>query len=151
MSKTLLITLIGLGIVIVAVIVISVLIINMKKSKAALKEDSSKKREDLEPEITFDDLLRIVKSKQSTKNDLTKAIIKAARDFPFPQKKGNSLSNEAKKYLNFVFLTAAHPNADAKMIAFMDKELKRVNPSYKMEIDVYEDRGVNGRSRKLAV
>ena len=151
MSKTLLIVLIGLGIAIVAIIIISVLIVNMKKNKLVKQGDSQKKKKSQEPEVTLDDLIKIVSSKQSSKNDLTKATIKLAKDFPFPKKRGSSLTNEAKKYLNFVFLTAAHPNADAQIIAFMDKELKRVNPSYKMEIDVYEDRGVNSRMRKLAI
>ena len=36
-------------------------------------------------------------------------------------------------------MIASHRNADAKLIAFMDEELKKTNPDYKREIDLYEN------------
>lgn len=48
-------------------------------------------------------------------------------------------------YLNFILLNAYHKNADAKLIAFMDEELKIPNPEYKTEIDIYENEGIHQR------
>ena len=55
----------------------------------------------------------------------------------------------AKVYLNFVLLVASHRNADAKLIAFMDEELKKANPEYKHEIDIYENEGINQRGKRI--
>ena len=150
MSTTALILLIGGAVALLLVAVLVIMLLNSKNAKKASKNINVKKEKIKEPEITFEELLAIVKSKRSSTNDLSKAVIQLVRHFPFPEKKGNVLSDEAKKYLDFVFSVASHPNANAKLIAFMDKELKRANPSYKVEIDVYEDRGLNLRRKKAA-
>ncbi len=148
MSTTALILLIGGAVALLLVAVLVIMLLNSKNTKKISKD--IKKEKIKEPEVTFEELLAIVKSKRSSANDLSKAVIQLVRHFPFPEKKGNVLSDEAKKYLDFVFSVASHPNANAKLIAFMDKELKRANPSYKVEIDVYEDRGLNLRRKKAA-
>ncbi len=150
MSTTALILLIGGAVALLLVAVLVIMLLNSKNTKKFSKNISIKKEKVKEPEITFEELLSIVKSKRSSTNDLSKAVIHLVRYFPFPEKKGNAVSDEAKKYLDFVFSVASHPNANAKLIAFMDKELKRANPSYKVEIDVYEDRGLNLRRKKAA-
>ncbi len=151
MSTTALILLIGGAVALLLVAVLVIMLLNSKNTKKKASKNINVKKEKIkEPEITFEELLAIVKSKRSSTNDLSKAVIQLVRHFPFPEKKGNVLSDEAKKYLDFVFSVASHPNANAKLIAFMDKELKRANPSYKVEIDVYEDRGLNLRRKKAA-
>ncbi|NPA81713.1 MAG: hypothetical protein GXO31_03785 [Epsilonproteobacteria bacterium] len=151
MSKTALVLIIGGAVALLVVVLIVVMVFNMKKKSATAAVSAPKKETPKEPEVTLDDLLEIVHCKQSSSNDLSKAVIKLVKDFPFPPKTGNSVSKEARKYLDFVFAVASHPNSNAKLIAFMDKELKRANPAYKMEIDVYEDRGLNIRKKKKAV
>jgi len=153
MSKSAILVTIAVGVVVLAIILVSILVINMKKSKkssansAGIKNNSAN-----EKKVTINDMLKIAKAKNSSKEDLTKAVVTVAKELPFPPKMSkNGVSREAKKYLDFVFLVSAHPNSDAQLIAFMNKELKAKNPSYKMEIDVYEDRGVNGRIKKAAV
>ncbi len=148
MSTTALILLIGGAAALLLIAVLVIMLLGSKNTKKVSK-NINKKEKIKEPEITFEELLAIVKSKRSSTNELSKAVIQLIRHFPFPEKNGNIVSDEAKKYLDFVFSVASHPNANAKLIAFMDKELKRANPSYKMEIDVYEDRGLNLR-RKVA-
>lgn len=54
----------------------------------------------------------------------------------FPSKR-TTAPKSAKVYLNFVLLVASHRNADAKIIAFMDSELKKSNPEYKKEITIF--------------
>ncbi len=152
MSKTAILITIAVGIAIVAIILVSILVVNMKKSKKTSATSNKRKGSEKEQEkITIDEMLKVAKSKNSSKEDLTKAVVTVAKELPFPPKMSKSgVSREAKKYLDFVFLVSAHPNSDAQLIAFMNKELKAKNPSYKMEIDVYEDRGVNGRIKKMA-
>ncbi len=151
MSKTAILITIAVGISVIAVILVSVLVINMKKSKKSSGDLKTPVKEDKE-KITIEEMLKIAKDKNSSKEELTKAVVNVAKKLSFPPKVGkNTIGKEAKKYLDFVFLISAHPNSDAQLIAFMDKELKAKNPSYKMEIDVYEDRGVSGRIKKMAV
>ena len=149
--NTTVLVLIGAGVVaLLAVIILIGVLLNMKKNKKVVIEKKESKEKVVDPEVTFEDLLRVVKSKRSSTNELSKAVIQLVRHFPFPPKRGSSVPKEAKEYLDFVFALSSHPNANAKLIAFMDKELKRANPSYKMEIDVYEDRGLNLRRKKMA-
>ena len=68
---------------------------------------------------------------------------------PFPKKTKGIAPKSAKIYLNFVLLVASHHNADAKLIAFMDEELKKANPDYKREIDLYENEGINQRGNRI--
>ena len=53
-----------------------------------------------------------------------------------------------KVYLNFVLLIASHKKSDAKLIAFMNTTLKKVNSDYGTEIDIYENEGLRQRMNR---
>lgn len=93
----------------------------------------------------LDELLLIVSNKQSSKDTLEGVAIDFVQNFPFPAKRGENIPKHAKGYLNFILLLARHKNTDAKLIAFVNKELKKRNPTYSNEIDIYEDQGIKQR------
>jgi len=99
--------------------------------------------------IAIEALIEIAAQRMSTRNDLTEAILKVAKECHFPPKTRGVAPKSAKVYLNFVLLISSHRNADAKLIAFMDEELKKVNPEYKREIDIYENEGMQQRGNRI--
>lgn len=94
-------------------------------------------------------MLEIAANRNSTKNDLTNAIIKVSKELPFPTKIKGKMPKEAKLYLNFVLLVTSHKKSDAKLIGFMDYELKKINKTYTTEIDIYENEGLRQRMNRV--
>ena len=136
MSREIIIAaLIALFILIIAVLIAAVL----KFKDAPAKSISAEKTK---RETTLQDLLEIVRNK----NELSEALKIFATSFKIPPKNGDKVSAEARAYLMFITILASHPKADAKFIAFMNNELKKANPAYFSEIDVYEKEGVRKRA-----
>ena len=107
------------------------------------------KEEGKSRKITIEELVELVAKRTTTKNDLTSAIMRVSKECPFPPKEKGNPPKSAKVYLNFILLVASHHNADAKIIAFMNSELKKSNPEYKKEIDIYENEGINQRGSRI--
>jgi len=97
---------------------------------------------------TIEDMVELAADRTITKNDLTNAIIKVSKEFKFPPKIKGKIPKGIKVYLNFVLLVASHKQADAKLIAFMNYELKKVNSDYGTEIDIYENEGLRQRMNR---
>ncbi|EKU12523.1 hypothetical protein CSUNSWCD_463 [Campylobacter showae CSUNSWCD] len=91
--------------------------------------------------ITLDDLLAVANDPGTSKNKLFSILRTFSSNFRLPPKKDGVAPEDAKEYLNFILAIASHKNADAKLIAFMTNDLKKKNPEYAREIDVYEQKG----------
>lgn len=146
-EKSLIISLI-VALLLVIVLVLLVVFSSMKKPeyrtiKRGIKSPSKVKK------ITIEDMLEIAANRNSTKNDLTNAIIKVSKEFVFPAKIKGKLPKGIKIYLNFVLLVASHKNSDAKLIAFANAELKKANKDYSTEIDIYENEGLRQRANRI--
>lgn len=141
-----------LNIVLIAllfIVLIVLIVIVMKLKKDDVVSTHHLIRSDNNGSITIEDLLAIVANRKSSKNDIEAASVKFIRDFPFPQKPQAQAPEDAKIYLNFVLLVASHKNSNAKLIAYINKELKKRNPAYSKEIDIYEDRGIDERKNRI--
>lgn len=141
-------------IVIVAVIIIVlvslfIVVMNLQKTVIVEKKTPQEIKEEEARKIAIEELIEIAAKRTSTKNELSAAILKAAKECPFPPKEKGVFPKSAKVYLNFILLIASHKNTDAKMIAFMDTELKKANPEYKQEIDIYENEGIHQRGNRV--
>ncbi len=146
MSK---IAIVSIVVVVLAMVILIALLLVLTKTNQKQKKTEKKQEIQEQEVIKIDDLLDIVANKNSTKNELSSALLKLSTSLPFPPKtKTTTLDSEQKKYLSFVLLLSSHKNADAKLIAHMDKELKIKNPAYKKEIDIYENEGINNRSKR---
>lgn len=136
-------------VVVIAVVFVSLLVVvanSQKKVIVEVKKSEDRKSKD---KTTIEMLCEIATKRNATKTELTGAILKAAKECPFPAKVKGVAPKSAKVYLNFILLVASHRNADAKLIAYMDTELKKANPDYKQEIDIYENEGINQRGNRL--
>ncbi|WP_041956649.1 hypothetical protein [Sulfurospirillum arsenophilum] len=135
---------------VIAIVLISLFIVVANLQKTVVVEVAhTHAQEEKARKIAIEALIDIVAQRTSSRNDLTNAILKAAQECPFPVKEKGVAPKISKVYLNFVLLVASHRNADAKLIAFMDEELKKANPEYKREIDMYENEGMNQRGNRV--
>ena len=130
-------------------LVIIVVMHNMGKNDSKPTKSKTTKAPPPKNTLRIEDLVNIAANQNSTKNDLTNAVLKVSKDFPFPTKIKGRVNKESKVYLNFVLLVASHPRADAKLVAFMNTELKKKNKEYSQEIDIYESEGIRQRSNRI--
>lgn len=145
-EKELIISIIS-ALAVVIVLILIVVFFFMGKRSMQQKRVTQLQKEDKKA-ITIEDMVEIAANRNSSKNDLTNAIMKVSKEFPFPQKVKGNAPKKAKIYLNFVLLITSHKKADAKLIAFMDYELKKVNKAYTTEIDIYENEGLAQRMNR---
>ena len=135
---------------VIAIVLISLFIIVANLQKTVVEViHHTKEEEAKDQKVAIEALVDIAARRSTSRNDLTNAILKAAKECPFPPKEKGVAPKISKMYLNFVLLIASHRNADAKLIAFMDEELKKANPEYKREIDMYENEGINQRGNRI--
>ena len=135
---------------VIAIVLISLFIVVANLQKTVVVEvPNTPVQEEKARKVAIEALIDIVAKRTTTRNELTNAILKAAQECPFPAKEKGVAPKVSKIYLNFVLLVASHRNADAKLIAFMDEELKKANPDYKREIDLYENEGINQRGNRI--
>ena len=146
-QKSLIISLI-FGLLIVIFLVFIVVFYFMKKPAPRTIKTKKKTRPESK-QITIEEMVEIAANSKSTKNDLTNATVKVAKKLPFPKKVKGKLPKGIKVYLNFVLLIASHKQADAKLIAFANAELKKTNKEYSTEIDIYENEGLRQRANRI--
>ena len=130
-------------IILVLVVVVSSMGKKSKKVKVIKKQGIAKNKKQ-----TIENMVELVANRNTSKNDLTNIIIKVSKEFLFPAKIKGKMPKGIKIYLNFVLLIASHKKADAKLIAFMNTTLKKVNTEYSTEIDIYENEGLRQRSNR---
>ncbi len=147
MSEKYILVTIVVAIVLIIFTVLILIVKNSTKKVVVVKKVPSKKVE--KRKFTIKDMTEIAARKDTSYDDLKKAIDIVKRDLIFPKKIKYKLPKDIKIYLNFVLLVASHKNADAKLIAYMDRELKKANPSYATEIDIYENEGLKEKANRI--
>ena len=146
-EKGLIVSLIvALSIIAILVLVVAFYSVGKTKTKVKITKKSISSKE---KKYTIEDMVELAANKNSTKNDLTNAVMKVSKEFIFPAKIKGKIPKGIKVYLNFVLLVASHKKADAKLIAFMNTTLKKVNSSYGTEIDIYESEGLRQRANRV--
>lgn len=130
------------GVAVLIVFIMIVVFLNIAKSK---KKNTPTQQKETEKKLTIDTLIDIARDSDTTKNELFQCVKIVLESFPFPSKQKSTVTNEGRKYLNFISLVTSHKNSDAKLIAFMNTEFKKKNPDYAREIELYEESGIRDR------
>ncbi len=136
-------------IVAIVVIVLTLILKNSKKTVVVTKVQDKKPTIVHKKNFNIKDMTEIAAKRKSSREELKKAVDYVKKNMPFPKKTNHKLPKDIKIYLNFVLLVASHKNADAALIAYMDRELKKANPQYNTEIDIYENEGLKERSNRI--
>ena len=135
-----------ISLIVAAILVIAMFIIVALKFKNTPQTIKIKTKKQEQKQLTLQDLINIASDRSSSKNELFEALKIFATSFKLPPKTDGKVSTEAKVYLRFIVALASNPKADAKLIAFMNNELKKANPEYLSEIETYEKEGIGRRT-----
>ncbi len=118
-----------------------VLMLSLSKKGVSERKVNSNARE-----RTLDDFLEEALSfKGQALQELIESFISTHK---LPYRQGEALSAEAKKRLEFVRNVASNPNATAKHISFLNRELVKRYGTYKMDIEAYEKLGIEERKKR---
>ncbi len=111
-----------------------------QKVKQVIQETVVKRKTDVES------LRQIVKNRESTTQELKEALDLVLKYHGKIHKKLGIRSHpESHSYMDIVFSLCRHPNANKDIIISFDKELERINPEYKKDINDAITRGLNSR------
>jgi hypothetical protein len=123
---------------------------SQKKASPVLKRQRSRKDEqESESSSANTDLFHlvsIVKNKRSNAETLSEALELVIKHHGNVHKKlGLRPHPDFDTYIDILFTICRHPNANKDMIITFDRELERLNPEYKQEINEAIAKGLNSR------
>ncbi|MFQ6341389.1 hypothetical protein [Campylobacter sp. VTCC 70190] len=108
--------------------------------------DKRDKKQALLKQENLSDLESLISAASRASDEELKELVKLyLQDYKLGLKISANLDELTKKKLEFVSTLAANPQASAKTISYLNKELKQNSSSYKQEIDAYEYMGLAKR------
>ena len=112
----------------------------IKKSKKVVQEQKAKPKTDLES------LRAVVKNRQAAVGELKEALdIVLKYHGKIPKKLGLRSHPDSQIYMDILFSICRHPNANKDIVVSFDRELGRLNPDYKKDLNDAMMRGLNSR------
>jgi len=112
------------------------------------KEIEEKPKKEEEPSVNTDlfHLVNVIKNKRSNADTLSEALELIIKHHGKVHKKlGLRPHPDFDTYIDILFTICRHPNANKDMIIIFDRELERLNPDYKKEINEAIAKGLNSR------
>ncbi len=137
-----------LGLVVVLGLLIFLLILPGKTKKTQKKsgEKTLKTPVTKELEPTLEDLRKVIKNKKSTEAELKEALETVIKKYGKVHKKlGLRAHPDFDIYMDMLFTICRHPNTNKDIIVQFDRDLGRLNPEYKKEINEAITKGLNSR------
>ena len=135
----------GLGLIVILAILVFFLVMSSKskKKKVAIK----KKEQSLAKENTDLAYLKsIIKKRKSSSEELKNALELIIKHHGTIHKKlGQRPHPDFDIYMDILFTICRHPNTNKNLILKFDKDLERLNPEYKPEINSALTKGLNSR------
>ncbi len=137
-----------LGLVVVLGLLIFLLILPGKTKKTQKKPEEKilKTPDTKELEPTLEDLRKVIKNKKSTEAELKEALETVIKKYGKVHKKlGLRAHPDFDIYMDMLFTICRHPNTNKDIIVQFDRDLGRLNPEYKKEINEAITKGLNSR------
>jgi chromatin segregation and condensation protein Rec8/ScpA/Scc1 (kleisin family) len=137
-----------LGLVaVLAVLIFFLFYVPRKRKEKAKREEVSKppvKRVIEYP--SFKELVKIVKNRESSTDDLIEALNLIIEHYGvIPPKLGIRTHPEFTTYAEIIVRICRHPNTNKNIIVKFDRDLEQKNPAYKKEINDFLTKGLNSR------
>ncbi|MDY0122658.1 hypothetical protein [Sulfurimonas sp.] len=112
------------------------------------KESKDESKEEASSSVNTDlfHLVNIIKNRRSNEDTLSEALELIIKHHGKVHKKlGLRPHPDFDTYIDILFTICRHPNANKDMIITFDRELERLNPEYKKEINEAIAKGLNSR------
>ena len=137
----------GMGLLVLLGLLVFFLVI-VPKSKEK-KQQTKKKvipKQEVKSKTDIESLRSIVKNRKSTTKELKEALDLVLKYHGTIHKKlGLRPHPESHAYMDILFNVCRHPNANKEIIVKFDRELGRLNPDYKKDLNEAMMRGLNSR------
>ncbi|WP_294967159.1 hypothetical protein [Sulfurimonas sp.] len=137
-----------LGLVVILAILIFLLFFSSKQKKQAQKAEANKASftQRNSPNTSLDYLVSIVKNKKSTTKELKEALDLVLKHHGrVHEKLGMRSHPDFDVYKDLLFRICRHPNTNKDIVVKFDRELGRLNPDYKKDINEAVTKGLNSR------
>ncbi len=134
----------AMGLLVILIILIYLFFFSSKKKKVVKKVVKKESK----PKVNYDleHLRSIIKSKKSTSKELKDALDLILKYHGTIHKKlGVRVHPDFDIYMDVLFTLCRHPNTNTSLIINFDKELEKLNPEYKPEINDALSKGLNSR------
>jgi uncharacterized membrane protein YhiD involved in acid resistance len=112
------------------------------------KESREEREEEADSSVNTDlfHLVNIIKNRRSNAHTLSEALELVIKHHGKVHKKlGLRPHPDFDTYIDILFTICRHPNANKDMIITFDRELEKLNPEYKKEINEAIAKGLNSR------
>ncbi len=139
-----------LGLIVILGLLIFLLVLPSKKKKKQIqipkKTKGQKGSAPSEAEPTLESLRKVIKNKRSTEKELQEALEMVIKKYGTVHKKlGLRAHPDFDIYIDMLFTICRHPNTNKDIIVQFDRDLGRLNPEYKKEINEAITKGLNSR------
>lgn len=137
-----------MGLVVVLAILIFLLFYSSgAKKKKAIQKSSKKVGSDIKKEkMNLMTLRATIKNKKTSSKELKETLDLVLKHYGVIHKKMGVRSHpDFDIYMDILFTICRHPNTSKSIILDFDKELARLNPEYKSQINDAITKGLNSR------
>lgn len=136
----------GVGLLVILVLLVAFMNLNSKDStkKIISKKSTSPQKQKINTDLAH--LKSIIKKRKSSSKELKEALELIIKYHGTIHKKlGMRTHPEFDIYMDILITICRHPNTNKDLILNFDKELERLNPEYKPEINNAIAKGLNSR------
>lgn len=134
-----------IGLVALLGILVLLLLYTPKKRKQR-REQKQKVQTQQHHDYTFNELLHIIRNRESSTEELEQATQNILKYFgKIPHKLGIRVADEFYIYSEIVLRLCRHPNTTKEILLAFDKELRKLNPEYEKELNDAFTKGINSR------
>ncbi|MFT5835820.1 MAG: hypothetical protein ACI9RG_000713 [Sulfurimonas sp.] len=137
-----------LGLVVILAILMFLLFFSSKQKKQAQNTEAKKASftQRNSPNINLEYLSSIIKNKKSTTKELKEALELVLKHHGrVHEKLGMRAHPDFDVYKDILFRICRHPNTNKDIVVKFDRELGRLNPDYKKDINEAVTKGLNSR------
>lgn len=138
------------GLIVLLAILIFLLFLGPKKDVKIQQKQHHipeiKKEHEISVNTDLFHLVNVIKNRRSSADTLSEALELVIKHHGKVHKKlGLRPHPDFDTYMDILFTICRHPNANKEMIITFDRELERLNPEYKQEINEAIAKGLNSR------
>ncbi|MBE0514946.1 hypothetical protein [Sulfurimonas sp.] len=142
-----------IGLIVILAFLIFLLLLQPKNKRqrqqdnlhvAEIKKDTKEENSSANTDLFY--LVDIIKNKKSSADTLSEALELIIKHHGQVHKKlGLRPHPDFDTYIDILFTICRHPNANKDIIITFDRELEKLNPEYKQEINEAIAKGLNSR------
>jgi len=125
----------GMALIVILAILMFFFFSSRKKAKQLQEKKSEEKVEKIPSLNSLRDIIKNKKTSSSDLKDATELVLKHYAEI-----------KDIDLYMDILFVICVHPNTNKNIIVAFDKEILRLNPTYKIEINGTISKGLNSRS-----